>query len=299
MPIPTITGDAVRCVLKAEATVGESPLWHPGHKRLYWVQIMHQLVNRFDPATGVNETFKLPEIVTCLAFRKSGGLVLTTRKHFAFFEFESSKFTRLTAVETDQPDNRFNDGKADRQGRFWAGTMNEKDMTLPTGNLYRLGPDQSVKLIQPHIACVNGTDWSPDNRTMYTTETGSYVIWQYDFDPAAGTIANRRPFVQLDPAANIFPDGLTVDAEGFIWSNHVGNGKIVRYDPAGNIERQVQLPVPRAVSCAFGGPDLRTLFVSTARETMTPEQLAKAPRSGSVFAVDAGVQGLPAAEYAG
>jgi sugar lactone lactonase YvrE len=297
MAVHTITGDAVRCVLKAEAIVGESPLWHGGDQRLYWVQIMHQLVNRFDPVTGTNETFKTPEIVTCLGFRKSGGLVLTTRKNFALFDPATGRFEYLQSVERDLPDNRFNDGRADRQGRFWAGTMNQKNWNKADGNLYRLDPDQTVRLMHANIACVNGTDWSPDNRTMYTTETFNYTIWAHDFDPATGGISNRRAFVVVDKPA--FPDGLTVDSEGFVWSNHVGAGKVVRYDPAGKIERVVQLPVPRAVACTFGGPDLRTLFVSSARENMSPKELAAAPLSGSLFAVDAGVSGLPAAVFAG
>jgi sugar lactone lactonase YvrE len=118
-------------------------------------------------------------------------------------------------------------------------------------------------------------------------------------DAASGSIENRRVFARIDQKLGAFPDGLCVDAEGFIWSNQVGIGRVVRYDPAGNVERQIQLPVPRAVGCTFGGDDLRTLFVTSARETMTPQQLHAAPLSGSVFAVDTGIKGQPATLFAG
>jgi sugar lactone lactonase YvrE len=241
----------------------------------------------------------LPDLVTCLAFRQHGGLLLTLRKHFAFFEPETGKLVKLATVEDDLPHNRFNDGRCDRQGRFWAGTMGAEDWNAPVGNLYRMGADLTITRMQPNVICSNGTDWSPDDRTMYYTESFRYAIFAYDFDPECGAIANRRIFAEVDRNAGAFPDGLTVDAEGFVWSNQVGIGRVVRYDPAGRIERQIQLPVPRAVGCTFGGDDLGTLFITSARETMTPEQLRNAPLSGSVFAVRPGVTGTAANLFGG
>jgi sugar lactone lactonase YvrE len=299
MAVNTLAGDAVRCVLNWDAIVGESPLWHPQERRLYWVDIQGKKVHRFDPASGRNETFALPDLVTCLAFRKKGALLLTMRKNFAFFDPDSGKFEVLATVETDKPHNRFNDGRVDPQGRFWAGTIGDPAWDQPVGSLYRLDPDQTVTTMQTQVICSNGTDWSPDGRTMYYTESFRYAIFAYDFDPSTGSLSNRRVFAEVDRKLGAFPDGLCVDAQGFIWSNQVGIGRVVRYDLAGKIERQVQLPVPRAVGCTFGGDNLSTLFITSARETMTPQQLRDAPLSGSLFAVDPGVNGKPAAYFAG
>jgi len=287
----TISGDDVQCVLKWDAIVGESPLWHPRERRLYWVDIQGKKVHRFDPGSGHNQTFDLPDLVTCLAFRKKGGLILTLRKEFAFFDPDSGKLERLATIEADKPQNRFNDGRVDPRGRFWAGTMGDKAWDQPVGSLYRFDPDQTVTRMQSHVVCSNGTGWSPNARTMYYTESFRYAIFAYDFDPATGSLANRRTFAEVDRKLGAFPDGLCVDTEGCVWSNQVGIGRIVRYDPSGRIERQIQLPVPRAVGSTFGGDDLDTLFITSARETMTPQQLQCSPLSGSLFAVKPGVKG--------
>jgi sugar lactone lactonase YvrE len=299
MAIRTISGTDVRCVLKWDAIVGESPLWNPMEKRLYWVDIHGKKVHRFDPATGRNETFHLPDLVTCLAFRKRGGLLLTLRKEIAFFDPDSGKLAMVATVEGDKPRNRFNDGRVDPQGRFWAGTMGDPEWDKPVGSLYRFGSEYSPHPLRSEIVCSNGTGWSPDGKRMYHTESFRYAIFAYDFDPSSGSISKRRLFAEVDRKLGAFPDGLCVDADGFIWSNQVGLGRVVRYDPAGRIERQILLPVPRAVGCGFGGDDLGTLFITSARETMTPEQLRDAPLSGSLFAVEPGVKGLPATPFDG
>ena len=297
-----ISGSSIECVLHSDATVGESPVWHIAEQRLYWIDIQGKQIHRFDPATRTDESFELPEIVTCIQLRAKGGLVLTLKKHFAFFNPDSNHLQKLASVEEDLPQNRFNDGKCDPQGRFWAGTMDVKDWKKPSGNLFRMDADRTVSKMQSQVICSNGSGWSPDGRTMYYTESFRYAIFAYDFDPASGTISNRRTFAEIDANdrnAGGFPDGMTVDAEGFVWSNQVGVGKIVRYDPQGNIERIVQMPVPRATDCTFGGKNLDTLYITSARETMTPAQLQQAPLSGSLFAIDAGVRGLPPTLFVG
>ena len=299
MNVRTISGESIRCVLPWQAIVGESPVWHPEDQSLYWVDIQSRQIHRFHPASGANQTFNLPEIVTCIALRAAGGLVLTLRKHFAFFQPSTSKLERLGEVEPDLPNNRFNDGNCDPQGRFWAGTMDAVNWSAPAGNLYRLDPDKTITRSQENVICSNGSGWSPDGRKMYFTESFRYTILVFDFDPRMGAISNRLPFVTLDSNSGGFPDGLTVDADGFVWSNVVGLGQIRRYDPRGKLERIVQLPVPRATDCTFGGTDLKTLYVTTARETMTVDQLAGAPLSGSLFAIDCDVRGLPSNSFSG
>ena len=295
-----ISGTSIGCALRIDANVGESPVWHPGEQRLYWIDIQGKQIHRFNPRTGADESFPLPQIVTCIQLCSAGGLVLTLRKNFAFFDPGNQHLEILQGVEGDLPENRFNDGKCDPQGRFWAGTMDAVHWDKPSGNLYRMEGNLMVTKMQSQVICSNGSGWSPDSRTMYYTESFRYAIFAYDFDGTNGTIENRRMFAQIsdeDRRAGGFPDGMTVDADGFIWSNQVGVGKIVRYDPAGKIERIIQMPVPRATDCTFGGSDLETLYITSAQETMTPAQLQAAPLSGSLFAVDVGVKGLPSTPF--
>jgi sugar lactone lactonase YvrE len=275
-------------------------VWSGREHRLYWIDIQRKQLHRFDPATSTNESFDLPEIVTGIALRESGGLILTLRKHFAFFDpADASSIEIIAAVELDVPANRFNDAKCDPAGRFWAGTMDAKHWSAPAGALYRLDANQVPTRMQPDVICGNGSGWSPDGRTMYFTESFRYSVFAYDFDARSGEISNRRTFATIDSKSGGFPDGMTVDAEGFVWSNLVGLGQIHRYDPDGKLERIVSLPTPRATDCTFGGPELDTLYVTTARETMTPAQLADAPLSGSLFAVDCGVRGLAMSTFSG
>lgn len=287
------------CAVREAAIVGESPVWCPESKRLYWVDITGQKIHRFDPETGINETFCLPEPVTALAVRARGGLVLSLRKRFAFFDLETQALAYLGDPEADLPENRFNDAKCDRQGRFWAGTMSNVHWDSPSGALYRLDADGSISCHQREVICANGMGWSPDNRTMYFTESFRYAIYAYDFEAGAGTISNRRLFASLDRKTGGFPDGLTVDAEGHVWSVHNAIGKVVRYTPEGEVEREVTLPVPRPCGCSFGGANLDVLYITTARETLTPEQIERYPLSGSLFHVVPGVRGLAEAQFAG
>lgn len=289
----------VECVLQAEAIVGESPVWCGRERVLYWVDITGQRIHRFHPVDGVNDTFHLPDAVTCVVLRERGGLLVTLRKDFAFFDPGTESLRVLKRVEEDKPDNRFNGGKCDRQGRFWAGTMNGTHWKSPSGSLYQLDADLQVTRAETGCVCANGLDWSPDGRVLYFTESFAYSIFAYDFEAATGHIANRRLFASVDQSSGAFPDGLTVDADGCVWSVHNAVGRVVRYSPTGTIDRVVQLPVPRPCGCAFGGDKLDILYVTTARETMTAEQIAEAPLSGSLFAVTPGVRGLPASCFGG
>jgi sugar lactone lactonase YvrE len=287
------------CVLRRKAIVGESPLWHSGQQRLYWIDIQKRKLHRFDPATGRNESFPLPELITSFAFRKAGGLILTLKKNLAFFDPENGRLDQLAEVEVRQPNNRFNDGKCDPSGNFWAGTMNAVKWKSPSGHLFRITRELKIESMRSKVVCSNGSGWSPNGRIFYHTESFRYAIYAYDFDPADGTISRRRVFARVNPRSGGFPDGMTVDAEGCVWSCIVGLGCIVRYRPDGTIERRVWLPVPRATDCTFGGRKLDILYITSARETMKPGDLRRSPLSGSLFACRPGVRGLPATAFAG
>jgi sugar lactone lactonase YvrE len=299
MPPQTFSGKDVECVLRIEAIVGESPVWSVREQALYWVDILGQKIHRFHPDSGGNETFDLPDQVTCVALRDRGGLVITLRRNFALYDPATGKLEMLMDPEPEQRANRFNDGKVDRQGRFWAGTMNDVDWYAPSGSLYRLDPDKVVTKMHGDVACANGLGWSPDNRIFYFGESFRYAIFAYDFDPATGQIAGRRLFATIDHSKGAFPDGLTVDAEGGVWSVHNAVGQVVRYDLAGSVTAIIEMPVPQPTSCMFGGEKLDTLYITTSRQNMTAQQLADAPLSGSLFAVRPGVAGLAEPYFAG
>lgn len=289
----------VSVVIRSRNILGESPVWDARTQRLYLVDIQGRRIHVFRPADGDHRTFDLPDWVTSLCPRQNGGLVLTMRKRFAFYQPDTDHLEILADPEPDRPGNRFNDGQCDRQGRLWAGTMAADDWLAPTGALYRMDPDLRITRMRDHIRCSNGTGWSPDGRTMYHTESFRYAIFAYDFDPGGGEIANRRPFVELEPDAKGFPDGLAVDRDGYVWSAQPVYGRIVRYSPDGETDRIIALPVSRGTSCAFGGPDLGTLYITSATETLSEAELAEEPLAGSVFACDAGAQGLAETPFAG
>ena len=294
-PTPT----DVSVVLRATAQIGEGPVWDARTQRLYWVDITGRQLHVFNPADGTNTTHACPDIVTSVSPRAAGGVLLTLRRSFGIFDETNGRFETAAEVEPDLPGNRFNDGKTDRRGRHWAGTMGDVDWNHPIGSLYRFGPDCQPVRMAERIRCSNGIGWSPDDRTMYFCESFAYVIHAYDFDAVRGDIENRRTFATIDAESGSFPDGITVDADGFIWCAQPVFGRVVRYDPMGKIERIIELPVSRGTSVMFGGPDLSTLYITTMRATLDERQLAEEPLAGCLLAVTPGVKGLAETAFAG
>jgi sugar lactone lactonase YvrE len=292
-PTPT----EVSQVLTAKMQIGEGPVWDAKQQRLLWVDIVGQELNVFNPADGSNKTYTFPDIVTSATPRQAGGVLLTLRRSIALFDPTTEKLETIAEVESDMPGNRFNDGKTDRQGRHWAGTMGDVDWNHPIGNLYRIGADRKPVRMAEKICCSNGIGWSPDNKTMYFCESFAHVIHAYDFDAVTGDIENRRTFTSVNPES--FPDGLTVDADGFVWSAQPVFGRIVRYDPTGKMERIIELPVSRGTSVMFGGANLDTLYVTTMRTTLEDAQLAEEPLAGCLLAIKPGVRGIAEAPFAG
>lgn len=295
----TPTPTEVSVVLRASAQIGEGPVWDARRQRLYWVDIVGRQLHVFNPADGTDTAHACPEIVTSVSPRAAGGVLLTLRRGFALFDEATGIFDVIANVEADRPGNRFNDGKTDRRGRHWAGTMGDVEWNHPVGNLYRFGPEHQPVRMAEQICCSNGIAWSPDDRTMYFCESFAYVIHAYDFDAATGAIENRRPFARVDATSGSFPDGITVDADGFLWCAQPVFGRLARYDPAGRIERLIELPVSRGTSVMFGGPDLSTLFITTMRTTLDAQQLAEEPLAGSLLAIRPGVRGLAETPFAG
>jgi len=276
--------------------LGEGPIWDVREQALYWVDIRKPAVQRYDWATRTVKSWSMPEMVGSLAVREKGGLVVALKSQIAFFDLATGALDRIASPEVGREAMRFNDGKCDRQGRFWAGTMN--DVTRdPEGTLYRLDPVRGCVSMERGIRIPNSLAWSVDSRTLYFADSPLRTIFSYPFDPATGEIGAPLSFATVEAPA--IPDGATIDAEGCLWSAHYDGWRVVRFMPDGRIDRVIDLPVQRPTSCQFGGPDLRVLFVTTARQKLTPQELATQPLAGALLALDVGVRGVAEARYVG
>ena len=272
--------------------IGESPVWSVREQALYWIDVEAKLVQRLDPGNGNLRRWTMPEVTSCIGLRAHGGLVAGTRTGFVFLDTETGGVTGIAHPEADIPTNRFNDGKVDRAGRFWAGTKNIANSPDATGSVYRLDRNCIAHCVDSGISCVNGIAWSLDERTMYLCDTWLRRIYRYDFDRETGIARNRRVFAELS-SEDGYPDGLTVDAEGFVWNAHYDGWRITRYAPDGRVDRVLRMPVQHVTSVIFGGADLRTLFVTSASLRLTPEARGRQPLAGHVFALAPGVAGIP------
>ncbi len=281
----------VELALDARAELGEGPVWDAANERLVWVDIMAGRVHLFRPKAGECRTLAVGRPVGAAALRAGGGLILAVPEGFASLDVETGVVAPLAALPEPQPDRRMNDGKCDAAGRFWAGTM-ALDERAGGGALYRFDPGGQVTSIVPGVTVSNGLDWSLDGRHMYYVDSGSGRIDVFDWDLGAGLVSNRRPFVHFPAQAGV-PDGLTVDAEGGVWVALWGGGAIHRYRPDSTLDRVFLMPVSHPTSCAFGGPDLRDLYVTTARIALSAEERARQPEAGSLFRVRPGVRGRP------
>lgn len=279
-------------VVSSQCKLGEGPVWHPLEQVIYWLDIYQHNLHRYDPHTGAHQVTPLGMLASAMGIRAKGGFVMATRRGFAFWSPETGEFTFLGDPDADEDESetvRFNDGKTDPQGRFWAGKMSAR----PENSLFRLDVDLSIHRMERDITISNGLGWSPDQRTFYYTDSDARTIFAYDFDPANGDLSNRRVFSSIPhlPGEG-FPDGLAVDAEGCIWSARWGGWKIVRYDPLGRVEREIPMPVEFPTSCAFGGADLDELYITSAWVEVKPENRAKQPLAGDLFRLKVGVKGL-------
>lgn len=290
MPEPT-------CLSNVRARLGEGPVWHEGERAIYWVDIEGRAVHRHSLEHDRSETFRAPSRIGCLVRRRNGGWIAGLENGFFAVDLERDSWQPIARPWPDRPEDRCNDGKCDRAGRFWAGTMHTA-MQRATGVLYRLDPDRGVHAMDTGYGITNGPAWSPDERVLYHNDSKARTVYAFDFDASDGTITGKRPFVVL-PEEQGFPDGLTVDAEGGIWLAHWGGSRVTRYLPDGRVDRVLAMPVQQVTSCTFGGPDLRTLFITTASIGLTDAELEAQPLAGRLFTVDVDVCGLPANSFAG
>jgi L-arabinonolactonase len=288
---------AVDCVLPSASLLGEGALWDVAAQALWWLDIKGRLIHRFDPASGANTSWPTPQDVGSLALRAQGGLVVAMGHGFFAFDPASGRFDVLVEPEARMPENRFNDGKPDRQGRFWAGSLHDPE-TRPNGSLYRLDADLSWQRLVEGITASNALAFAPDGRTLYFGDSPLRTVWAWDLDPDDGSIRNRRVFLELAPGDGA-PDGAAVDAEGGYWLTQPGAWTVARYNPRGRRDRTIRLPVRNPTCIAFGGADLRTLYCTTCRWGLSEADQQAQPLAGHLFALQVDVAGLPDAAFAG
>lgn len=298
-------------VVETGAILGESPVWSPAEGVLWWLDIKAPALHRHDPAAGKDDSWPLPQETGSIVLRAGGGLVGALRGGFAFLDVGAPGalvgMDWIGDPEPDRPLNRLNDGRADRQGRFWAGSMHDPDgppatyfEREPVGAFHRLDPDGTMHRMIDGILVSNGLCWSPDGKTMYAANSPTRIMRAWDYDPATGDIANERVFATFpEEDGRGTPDGAIVDAAGGVWVAEFRAGRVTRLSPDGDVDRMIALPVSRVTCPMFGGPDLATLYVTTAKIMLSPEELAREPLAGALFAIDAGVAGLPEAAFPG
>ncbi|MDQ0509344.1 SMP-30/gluconolactonase/LRE family protein [Ancylobacter amanitiformis] len=297
----------IRLLVDSKNHLGEGPLWDVEEQRLYWIDSSaSEIWSAREDGSDV-KLYYVPTHIGSMALRETGGAVLALANGFSLYDFRSQRLTHIGDPEADEPENRLNDGKVDRRGRFIAGYMSYDHDRLDAGRgqrpvrnsaLYRLDPDLSITRLESGIKCSNGPCWSPDDRTFYFCDSYDDIMYAYDYDIETGSLSNRRDFASNRQYPGTF-DGSTVDAEGYIWNAHVFGGRIIRYAPDGSIDREIEFPVRNLTSVMFGGKDLDILYVTSMGRPIkgVPQREAHA---GGVFAVHGlGVKGLPEPRFGG
>jgi sugar lactone lactonase YvrE len=286
-------------IVDARNSVGESPVWHPVDKALYWVDIPQKKLYRWSATTSQVRSWVAPEMIGCIAMHSAGGFIAGMESGIFHIHLPGDEqgdvlhTTRLADAPHSTPGMRFNDGRCDRQGRLVAGTM-MINMAVGQGNpcVSSYAKDSVLKPLVDKMIVPNGLAFSPDGRTIYLSDSHPSVqtVWAFDYDTASGTPGNRRVFVDMNPLPGR-PDGAAVDADGCYWICGNDAGLVHRFTPQGKLDQSLTVPVKKPAMCAFGGDDLRTLFVTSIRPDGT--DLSDQPLAGGVFALRPGVQGLP------
>lgn len=297
----------IQCIVESDNKVGETPVWSAVENAIYWIDVVRPTILRYDFCTKDVDTMELSETIGSIGLRKQGGLVAAMRTGFYLVDFTRRSLEHIIDPEPGQPNNTLNDGRCDRQGRFWAGSgwyaLDEEDSEArlpsnPTAALYRLDKDRSCHRILGDIIETNTIAWSPDDTVMYVGDSGTGLIYAYDFESLTGTVSNGRVFVETYKG-NMFHDGSAVDGQGYMWTGIWNGSRIHRYAPNGELIQQIEMPVRRPIAMCFGGPNMSTLFVTTANWEMSDEEKAAEPLAGSLLAFDTGIQGMPEAAYEG
>ena len=278
------------CLWDLQCSLGEGPLWSPAEKAVWFVDINKRLIHRYDAVTGERRSWPAPASPGFLARLSDGGWLAGLKTGLHRFDPETGAFALICEVEPERPSNRLNDGAVDALGRLWFGSMDDGE-TEPTGCLYRWSPQTGATVHDAGYVITNGPAFSPDLKTLYHTDTRGRAIYAFDLD-AEGRLGPRRVFARMGDGAG-YPDGPVVDSEGCVWSALYGGWGLNRYAPDGALLEHLPMPCANVTKAAFGGDDYRTLYVTTARQRLSPEQLQDQPLAGGLFSVRVPVPGLP------
>lgn len=286
----------ITCIWNGHNILGEGPLWDPSQQVLYWLDIEQAQLHQLNPKTKQHQQWLLPEKASAIALGSKNNLLITFSQQFGFIEIPSGKIT-YWLKPTLSANEVFNDGKCDRNGRFWIGSKDIKEKST-IGALYRLDLDGKFTKMDEGFIVSNGMGWSPDNKYFYFTDGDLHrQILRYDFDLVTGKIFNRKIFTKI-PEELGYPDGLTVDAEGYVWSAHWDGWRITRYTPDGRVDKIIPTPIQKPTSCCFGVGDLKTLFITSATRDLSKEQLQQQPLAGGVFSTALSCVGISEAKFA-
>lgn len=286
----------VFCVTNRRDQLGETPLWSARNGKIWWLDIERPRLQSIDRGTGQYEMHAFAaKWAGSVAFRSDGKFIVALDNALHVFDPETSALTPFLEIEPPNQGTRLNDGRCDRHGRLWIGTMDET-FKSPLGSLYRVDPDGTVARMFGDVVVANSITTSPDDRVLYFSDTRRYVMWAFDLDPDSGTLSNRRVFAEYRGARGR-PDGSCVDADGCVWNAAFAGGCVIRYTPKGEVDRIIDVPVTNPTCVCFGDDDLRTLYITTATKMIEPVQLAREPLAGALLAVRVDVSGLPEATF--
>lgn len=292
----------VELLLDAHATLAESPLWEPRQGVLYWVDIRAPALFRLDPVTLENRRWNLPEDIGGYALLEGNEALLALRSGLFVLSFETGSTERIAKAPWDPERFRFNESAVDAAGRFWVGCMydpkpgHEAWIASTDGPLHSWTAATGLVKQEDEAKCHNGMGWSPEGGTFYLSHTQEQRIYAYAFEQGSGRLGKRQLFVRVEGEGK--PDGAAVDEEGAYWCAMHGASCLHRYAPDGTLLTEVALPVSQPTMCAFGGPELRTLYVTSASEHLSPQQLQRQPHAGGLFMFEPGVRGVPKATHA-
>ena len=279
-----------------QAQLGEGAFWDHKKSRFYWVDILSQEVHLYDPAQGLNQSFPTPSRVGTVVPQTDTTAVIALEDGVYLLNNQDGSSRILASIEAEMDENRFNDGKCDPLGNLWVGSMNLAE-TDATGNLYKVNPQGETELMFSPVTISNGIVWTADGKTMYYIDTPTATIRAFDFDLETASISNERVAVKV-PDSLGFPDGMAIDAEDKLWVGMWNGNAVLRFDPdSGKVIGKVDVPAHNVTACAFGGPGLDQLYITTARVDMSPEELQQYPLSGSVFKADLGIKGVKSSYF--
>ena len=282
------------CVAPTGCLLGEGPLWSPSEGFLWWVDIRRAKLHRHNPKTGNTRRYDLPIHASALALA-DGGLIMIGDREVGRYDTATEHYEKVADI--NEPEGfRTNDAGIAPDGSLWFGTMKD-DSQLPEGQYYKLTPQLAIERIGlPEVMVTNTMEFSSDGATFFTSDSAEQMILAFDHDPETGALSNRRVFAST-LEAGCYPDGSALDVEGYLWNAQWAGSRVVRYAPDGSIDRIIKLPVSRPTSCAFGGPSLQTLYITSARDGLSDAALDRQPMAGSLFAIDVETPGLPVPEF--